>query len=195
MYKTSMKNEYRFRGAVVLISVLFISILLFLLLRMVYPAHVEQMKQRARETVSHLHIVIPHIKPDVRQHYLETIQRKNDELSYLLIMDINQLRYLGDDVIAAESGTRAVEIMQSHIYSFSLAIIDLVMPGMSGLETFIELKKIDPGLKVLFTSGLLKKDKIDSYVLDGLAGFIQKPYQLSRLSIMVSEAMKGHYIK
>lgn len=58
-------------------------------LAVIYPYHVEQMKARAVETVSHMQLVMPHLDAAARQSYLEKISQKTEELSYLLLMDVH----------------------------------------------------------------------------------------------------------
>jgi len=84
-----MKSENKFWGLLLIVSALFIILLTLFLMNIIYPFHVEQMKSRARETVSHLRFVLPHLSPVIRQEYLETISRKTEDLSYLLLMDIH----------------------------------------------------------------------------------------------------------
>lgn len=85
----AMKNEKLFWGLLLSVSACFIIVFSFFLMSVIYPFHVEQMKGRARETVDHLQYVVPYLSPEARQSYLENMQKKSDELSYLLIMDAN----------------------------------------------------------------------------------------------------------
>jgi PAS domain S-box-containing protein len=84
-----MKSEKKFWGLLLIVSALFIILLTLFLMNIIYPFHVEQMKSRARETLSHLRFVLPHLSPVTRQEYLEKISRNTEELSYLLLMDIH----------------------------------------------------------------------------------------------------------
>lgn len=95
-----MKSEKKFWLLLLTISALFIILLTIFLMRIIYPFHVEQMKSRARETVSHLRFVLPRLSPVSRQEYLETISRSTEELSYLLLMDIH------GDAVAHSNPTR-----------------------------------------------------------------------------------------
>ena len=58
-----MKSEKKFWGLLLIVSALFIILLTLFLMNIIYPFHVEQMKSRARETVSHLRFVLPHLSP------------------------------------------------------------------------------------------------------------------------------------
>ncbi|MEM7255186.1 MAG: response regulator [Pseudomonadota bacterium] len=58
----------------------------------------------------------------------------------------------------------------------SLIVLDLTMPRLSGEDTFREIKRIEPDLPVLLTSGYTEHDVMSSFVEQDLAGFIQKPF-------------------
>lgn len=72
-----------------------------------------------------------------------------------------------------------------------LVILDLVMTRMNGKETFIELKKINPEVKVIYTSGFSSEDSIDELLNMGAGGFIQKPYRMSDLCSIVDRLKKS----
>jgi len=56
-------------------------------------------------------------------------------------------------VITASSGAEALELAASHEGPIDLLLTDVVMPNMQGPSVANELKKIIPGLRVLFMSG------------------------------------------
>jgi two-component system cell cycle sensor histidine kinase/response regulator CckA len=55
------------------------------------------------------------------------------------------------------------------------------MPHMDGEEAFRELRRINPNVRVLLMSGYNEQDAIARFVGKGLAGFIQKPFNLEEL--------------
>jgi FixJ family two-component response regulator len=55
-------------------------------------------------------------------------------------------------------------------------LLDLSMPGLSGEETFMRLREIDPDVRVLLSSGYNQTEVIRRFGDSGYAGFIQKPY-------------------
>ena len=61
------------------------------------------------------------------------------------------------------------------------------MPGISGKETFIELKQINPEQKILMSSGFTKDERIQDLLNMGLEDFIQKPFDFIDLSEKVSK--------
>jgi len=61
---------------------------------------------------------------------------------------------------------------------------------MDGPQTFIELKKINPDVKVILTSGFSYEKGIGELIESGAKGFIQKPFRSADLSKIVYEALK-----
>jgi CheY-like chemotaxis protein len=99
------------------------------------------------------------------------------------------LQQLGYQVLSAESGRRALEIYRQERDRIDLVILDMLMPGMGGAETFQKLKGIDSGVRVLLSSGYSLDEDIQQVMASGARGFIQKPYRLAALSHQVAEIM------
>jgi len=79
-------------------------------------------------------------------------------------------------VLTAESGADGVAIYRDRGAEIDLIILDLSMPGMSGEETYRELRKIDPDVRVVLSSGFGEDEATRRFAGLGLQGFIQKPY-------------------
>jgi two-component system, cell cycle sensor histidine kinase and response regulator CckA len=88
---------------------------------------------------------------------------------------------LGYRVLLARNGEEALTTYQDNKNDIWLVVLDLIMPVMDGEETFIKLKEIDPGVRVLLSSGYSKEEKADSLLTMGAAGFLQKPFDLKAL--------------
>jgi PAS domain S-box-containing protein len=101
-----------------------------------------------------------------------------------MIVDVSRqmLEKLGYTVLTAGSGREAIEIYQKHLNKISLVIIDMIMPNLNGGETYDELKKIDPDIKVLLASGYSLGGQAQDILHRGCNGFIQKPFNINRLS-------------
>lgn len=99
------------------------------------------------------------------------------------------LKRLGYSVLLAEDGLQALEVFQKHGSEIALVILDLVMPMMDGADTFVALKKLDPAVKVLFTSGYLREKRAEQMLAMGAAGFVQKPFKMADLSQTVQQAL------
>lgn len=101
------------------------------------------------------------------------------------------LRLLGYDVLIAENGLRGIELFRERRHDIDAVILDMVMPKRSGKETFVELKKMDPDVRVLVSSGFRNDSRIDEVLAMGARGFLQKPYTIEQLSIELSKVMRG----
>jgi len=99
------------------------------------------------------------------------------------------LRTLGYRVIAACDGQAAIELFKKNAKQIDLIVMDVVMPSKSGLEAFQEIATIEPGMDVIFTSGYSSNSATLAEYLDGGALFLQKPYNLPRLSQMIRTAL------
>ncbi|MHC1743633.1 MAG: response regulator [Syntrophobacteraceae bacterium] len=97
------------------------------------------------------------------------------------------LERLGFSVITAVDGKEAVEIYRFRSKEIAMVLLDLTMPRMNGEDAFRELRRIDPGVRVILSSGYSEQEIAARFAGKGLAGFIQKPYQLERLR----DALKG----
>ena len=91
------------------------------------------------------------------------------------------LERLGFSVLTAGDGQEAVEIFRFRGKEIALVLLDLTMPRMNGEEAFRELRRIDPDVRVVLSSGYSEQEIAARFAGRGLAGFIQKPYQVERL--------------
>ncbi|MCU0572387.1 MAG: transporter substrate-binding domain-containing protein [Syntrophobacteraceae bacterium] len=98
----------------------------------------------------------------------------------------SMLEKLGLSVITAGDGMEAVEIYGSRGGEISFVLLDLTMPRMNGEETLRELQKINPGVRVILSSGYSESDISLRFAGKGIAGFIQKPYQMVGLREVLS---------
>jgi len=101
------------------------------------------------------------------------------------------LRELGCTPVICNGGTRGVEYYREHGPDIDLVIMDMIMPGMGGRETFLALKAIDPNVKVLLASGHSIDGEAQAILDLGAAAFLQKPFELHELSARLSELLGG----
>jgi len=88
---------------------------------------------------------------------------------------------LGLPGLLAENGQIAVDVFAEARQRISLVLLDMTMPAMNGEETLRRLQRIEPGVRVILTSGYDESEAMVRFEGAGLAGFIQKPYTASRL--------------
>jgi CheY-like chemotaxis protein len=116
------------------------------------------------------------------------------------IADIGKalLEKMGYRVVIGRSGREAIDLVEkarewpdSKATRPDLVILDLVMPGISGAETFRRLRALSPDLKILLCSGYSLNDETRNILEQGCEGFIQKPFTLQALSSKIREVLDG----
>ncbi len=118
----------------------------------------------------------------------ETILLVDDEP---LIIEVGGeiLAALGYRVLTAASGQEAIDIYRRSQNRITLIIIDMIMPQMSGGELFDRLKRLNPSVKVLLSSGYSIDGQASEILNRGCDGFIQKPFGISQLSVKIREIL------
>jgi PAS domain S-box-containing protein len=91
------------------------------------------------------------------------------------------LEALGFAVLLASDGLQALQIYAQKRDTITAVLMDLTMPHLDGEEAFRELRRMDPHVRVLLMSGYNEQDAIARFVGKGLAGFIQKPFNVNDL--------------
>ena len=104
---------------------------------------------------------------------------------------VEMLTEVGFETITATDGRDALEKFQQHP-DIDAVILDLTMPKMDGEQCFRELRRLDPDIKVIMSSGYSEQEVSQHFLGKGLAGFIQKPYKLSTLQDVLQKAQGGH---
>jgi two-component system cell cycle sensor histidine kinase/response regulator CckA len=112
-----------------------------------------------------------------------------DDEEIVLEAGIKMLERLGYSVLKAGSGTEAVEIYKDNKETIDLVILDMIMPGVGGGETYDRMKKINPTVKVLLSSGYSADGQAAEILKRGCKDFIQKPFNLNKLSTKVKEIL------
>ncbi len=100
------------------------------------------------------------------------------------------LAHIGFQALLAADGQQALSTFVLHRDSIVCVIVDLTMPAMDGEETFREIHRIDPGIPVILSSGYNEQEAVQRFVGKGLAGFLQKPYQLAQLRRKLKEILE-----
>ncbi|MBN2398073.1 MAG: PAS domain S-box protein [Deltaproteobacteria bacterium] len=119
----------------------------------------------------------------------ETILLVDDEE---LIIDVGGeiLKFLGYTVHLARSGKEAVEIYKEKRKEINLVILDMIMPDLGGGETYDILRKMNPRIKVLLSSGYSINGQAREILEKGCDGFIQKPFSIEQLSQKIRELLE-----
>jgi PAS domain S-box-containing protein len=116
----------------------------------------------------------------------------------LLVDDEENVRYitsefltqLGFEVLVAKGGEEALKIYQQRRDTIDVVLLDYLMPDLDGVATFDGLKKMRPDCRVILSSGYSEEEATRRFDGRGLSGFIQKPYKIDKLRVIVEKAMK-----
>lgn len=99
------------------------------------------------------------------------------------------LKHQGFQVLEAADGAAALEVFRTEGGRIRLVILDMVLPGLPGLEVFREIHHRAPGVPVLLSSGFGRTEGVDQALAEGVAGFLQKPYRAEALGAAVRRAL------
>lgn len=105
-------------------------------------------------------------------------KRVREFLTHLLTMESTEVK-------SAEDGLKAIEAVKKE--NFDLAFLDMRMPGMDGLETFRQLKKLSPGIKCVMMTGYEVDDLLEQAKTEGAVASIQKPLDIRRIDSLLKE--------
>jgi len=98
------------------------------------------------------------------------------------------LQHHGYEVLLAADGESALQVYQQHRGVIHLVIIDIVMPGMSGLKLAAKLAALRPNIKVLFVSAFVQETVLQGK-LRPVDRFLAKPIPPERLITKVQEIL------
>jgi len=117
----------------------------------------------------------------------------DDELIRDLAKEL--LEPLGFDVSLARDGTEAIAVYERGLQSgrrIDVLIMDLTVPGgMGGKEAIQALRRIDPGVKAIVSSGYSDDPVMAEYEKYGFAGVLRKPYGPEALVATVEGILTG----
>lgn len=98
---------------------------------------------------------------------------------------------LGFSVLTAASGAEAIELFRHHQHEIRCVITDLTMPGMDGWETIAALRRIQPGVPIVLSSGYDESQIMADGHSERPHVFLQKPYTAATLKAAVAEALEA----
>lgn len=104
---------------------------------------------------------------------------------------VEMIKLLGFTVIEASNGREALELYLKHVTDITLVVTDMGMPIMNGYELFRGLKKLNPNLPIVISSGF-GEVAISSHIApEDIAGIISKPYTFDLLRDVLKKAVEG----
>ena len=105
----------------------------------------------------------------------------------------NRLTRRNLDVTDAGSGEEAIEIIGQK--AFDVAIVDIKMPGMDGIETLRRIRKIDPLVEVILLTGHASVEAGIEGIKSGAYDYVIKPCNVNDLMVKVEDAFRRRMIE
>ncbi len=93
----------------------------------------------------------------------------------------------GYQLFLAENGMEAIDIVRQHANEIETVICDFKMPGLDGLQTLIEIAKINPEIIKIILTGYATLDRAIESVNSGIDGFLTKPFDNKELRLKLKE--------
>jgi len=123
-------------------------------------------------------------------------ERRESSTTVLVVDDEPQVRQVarrvleraGMSVLTASNGRVALDMFHAHRDQIRVVLLDLTMPELSGDAAFEELKRLSPGLRVVISSGYSEAMTRAKHSLEGIAGFLDKPYSATELTEAIRAA-------
>jgi len=94
----------------------------------------------------------------------------------------------GYDVVMAENGYQAIEAAKQT--SFDLIFMDIKMPGINGVQTFREVKKINPRAAVIMMTAYSVEELIREAVEEGAYAVVYKPFDIEKIVNIIESALR-----
>ncbi|OPY02278.1 MAG: Blue-light-activated protein [Syntrophorhabdus sp. PtaB.Bin047] len=118
-----------------------------------------------------------------------TILLVDDERAVLTVSKA-MIESLGYTVYAVGKGEEAISLYERKKASIDLIVLDMIMPGLSGGETFDRIREVDPEARVILSSGYSLNEQARRIMEKGCRGFVQKPFTIADISRKLREVLQ-----
>lgn len=88
----------------------------------------------------------------------------------------------------AASGREAIE--KTAVEKYNLALVDLMMPGMDGIDTLVELKRTNPRIKVIMMTAFSTVENAVTAIKKGASDYITKPFRFDDLLVIIKRVLE-----
>ena len=123
------------------------------------------------------------------------MEKSNGKTNVLVVDDLRSIRLTlggiledeGHNVITVEDGYQAIEaVRKTH---FDAIFMDIKMPGINGVQTFREVKKIDPEAAVIMMTAYSVEDLVKEAFEEGAYAIVYKPFDIDRIIAIIQELL------
>ena len=95
----------------------------------------------------------------------------------------------GYNVVLAENGYQAIEATKQT--SFALIFMDVKMPGINGVQTFREIKKISPKAVVIMMTAYSVEELVREALDEGAYSVVYKPFDIEKIVTLTKSALSS----
>jgi len=114
----------------------------------------------------------------------------------LIADDDNELRANLSEILTgagyqtteASSGKEAIEKISAE--DFDIMLLDLMMPGMSGIEALSEIRRISPKIRVIMITAFATVENAVTAIKNGASDYIAKPFRINELLAVIKRAIE-----
>ncbi len=123
------------------------------------------------------------------------MEKRNGKSNVLVVDDLRNIRLTlggiledeGHNVVTVEDGYQAIEaVKKTH---FDAIFMDIKMPGINGVQTFREVKKVDPKATVIMMTAYSVEDSVKEALEEGAYAVIYKPFDIERVIAIIEELL------
>jgi PAS domain S-box-containing protein len=139
---------------------------------------------------SEIKICLPVSRIRHAQNGIEQIENRVVKCISIMLVDDEQIvrtytktlfEKKGHKVICFETGSQAISYYLEHWRGIDLVLLDMVMPNMNGRELFLQLKKINPQVKAILSTGYSLDSEAQDLLDQGILDYIEKPFTIDVL--------------
>lgn len=109
-----------------------------------------------------------------------------DDEEELVSVLAERLEFRGISARAVCSGAEAIDCAREQ--EFDMALIDVKMPSMSGMDTMLQIKEIQPPIKVILMTGHGESTEVEEHLARGAYDYVAKPIQIDELIAKITTA-------
>lgn len=95
----------------------------------------------------------------------------------------------GYPVSVAEDGLQAIELVKKN--SYRVIFMDIKMPGLSGVETFLQIKEYAPHTTVIMMTAFAMEEEIKTAIREGAYAVLHKPLDIDRILLLLAECIEN----
>ncbi len=124
------------------------------------------------------------------------MEKSNGKSNVLVVDDLRNMRLTlggiledeGHNVVTVEDGYQAIEaVRKTH---FDAIFMDIKMPGINGVQTFREVKKIDPKAAVIMMTAYSVEDLVKEALEEGAYAIVYKPFDIDKIIALIEELLR-----